>query len=265
MAGFSALKLRKGSSTVKWLSLLGLGIGDGVGQIQTGAAGEGGGDSVAKHVTNPLKRFLALSSARVTSGLVGVYLEDLCVRNVQLSLFSLLPALVPVFYSGNSTSKSSCGWFWNLFEMLGGRAWATVLMQVFGELVIAVIIKYTDNIMKGFATSLSIIISFFSSFALFDFSITVPFVVGSSIVLAATWFYNQPAPEKPKGVVHERLGGDEGSGMRVSLSSLSLKGSGRKSGNVPGSPVDPSQPILGDMNPKKKIPSPRARIGRSRC
>ena len=45
--------------------------------------------------------------------------------------------------------------------------------------VTAVVIKYADNIRKGFATSLSITISFLASVALFDFSITVPFVVGS--------------------------------------------------------------------------------------
>ncbi|KAG8940700.1 hypothetical protein FRC04_005081 [Tulasnella sp. 424] len=266
-AGFSVLMLRKRLSTVKWLSLLGLAIGVGVVQIQTGAAAHGGssdGDSIVKHVMNPTKGFLAVSSACVTSGLAGVYFEmvlkgsqaDLWVRNVQLSLFSLLPALVPVFFSGNSTSASSGGWFWNLFENFGGWAWATVLMQVFGGLVTAIVIKYADNIMKGFATSLSIIISFLASVALFDFSITVPFVVGSSIVLGATWFYNQPAAEKPREVVHEKSGEDERPGMRVSLSSLSLKGSGRKSANVPGSPVDPNHPILGDMNPKKKSPLP---------
>ncbi|KAG8959917.1 hypothetical protein FRC05_007213 [Tulasnella sp. 425] len=62
--------------------------------------------------------------------------------------------------------------------------------------------------------------------------------------------------EKPKEVAHGKLGGDDSAGMQISLSSLSLKGGGRKSANVPGSPIDSSQPILGDMNPKKKPPLP---------
>ena len=49
--------------------------------------------------------------------------------------------------------------------------------------------------MKGFATSLSIIISFLASVALFNFSITPSFVVGATTVLGATWMYNQP--DKP--------------------------------------------------------------------
>lgn len=44
----------------------------------------------------------------------------------------------------------------------------------------------------GFATSLSILISFIAGVVLFGTEVTVPFVVGCSVVLAATWFYNQP-------------------------------------------------------------------------
>jgi UDP-sugar transporter A1/2/3 len=54
------------------------------------------------------------------------------------------------------------------------------------------VIKYSDNILKGFATSLSIVISFLASVALFDFQMTFTFILGSVIVLIATWLYNQP-------------------------------------------------------------------------
>jgi hypothetical protein len=47
-------------------------------------------------------------------------------------------------------------------------------------------------LLAGFATSLSIIISFLAGVVLFNFQVTTPFLVGCSMVLAATWFYNQP-------------------------------------------------------------------------
>lgn len=50
----------------------------------------------------------------------------------------------------------------------------------------------------GFATSLSIIISFIAGIILFDFPVSMPFLVGCTVVLAATWFYNQPEPETSK-------------------------------------------------------------------
>ncbi|KAG8957882.1 hypothetical protein FRC05_009511, partial [Tulasnella sp. 425] len=254
-AGFSVLMLRKRLSTVEWLSLLGLAIRDGVLQIQTGAVvhrDSRGGDSVVKHVVHALKGFLAIFSAYNTSELAGIYFEtvlkgsqsDLWIRNVNFPYpppSGLRPCIL--------LRKLDIGIF--------GRA---VLELVFGGLVTVVVTKYADNIMKGFATSLIIIISFLTSVALVHFSITAPFIVGSSILLGATWVYNQPAVEKPREVVHENSGEDKRSGMRVSLSSLSLKGSGRKSANVPGSTVDPNYPILGDMNPKKKssLPTPES-------
>lgn len=39
------------------------------------------------------------------------------------------------------------------------RGFLNLFLQAFGGLVIATVIKYADNILKGFATSLSIILS----------------------------------------------------------------------------------------------------------
>lgn len=49
-----------------------------------------------------------------------------------------------------------------------------------------------DLALSGFATSLSIIISFMAGVVLFNFQVTTPFLIGCSMVLTATWFYNQP-------------------------------------------------------------------------
>lgn len=200
-AAFSVVMLRKKLSPVKWLALLFLAIGVGIVQIQSGS-GHKSSDEVQRDM-NAFKGFMAVVAACFTSGLAGVYFEmvlknspgDLWVRNVQLSLFSLLPALVPIVFSGNSNSTPTTpsGWFsTSLFENFGVWAWATVLTQVLGGLLTALVIKYADNILKGFATSLSIVISFLASVALFNFEITVSFIVGATVVLIATWMYNQP-------------------------------------------------------------------------
>lgn len=195
-AGFSVLLLRKKLASIQWLSLLFLAIGVGIVQIQTGEATH----AAPQHSMDGLKGFLAVAAACFTSGLAGVYFEmvlknsqgDLWVRNVQLSLFSLLPALAPILIGrGNDLPLGSAGWFSSLFRNFGPWAWATVSIQVVGGLVTALVIKYSDNILKGFATSLSIVISFLASVALFDFRMTFTFVLGSAIVLNATWLYNQ--------------------------------------------------------------------------
>lgn len=212
-AAFSVALLGRRLSKMKWLALLFLAAGVGIVQIQTAmgssprteAVGSAAAAAPHLHAMNPLKGFAAVAAACVTSGLAGVYFEmvlknskaDLWVRNVQLSLFSIIPALLPVFYS--ATSKDSGGLFADLFKNFGAWAWATVAIQVFGGLVTAIVIKYSDNILKGFATSLSILLSFLASVVLFHFRITPGFLLGASVVLTATWIYNQPAPKESAG------------------------------------------------------------------
>ena len=204
-AAFSVVLLRRTLGSTKWLALLGLALGVGIVQIQAGFNKPESGASAnhAGHVMNPMKGFMAVAAACFTSGLAGVYFEmmvkssqsDLWVRNVQLALFSIIPAIFPVFFN-NSSVTSTTGWFPDLFQNFGFWAWTVVAIQVFGGLVTALVIKYADNILKGFATSLSIIISFLASVMLFDFRITPGFVIGCSVVLAATWLYNQPTPKE---------------------------------------------------------------------
>lgn len=198
-AAFSVLLLRRKLSSTKWLALLFLALGVGIVQIQNGSSQAA---TAIHHDMNAIKGFMAVVAACFTSGLAGVYFEmvlknsqgDLWVRNVQLSLFSLLPALAAIVFSGPSSAASGpLGWFdTNIFANFTAWAWATVFIQVLGGLLTALVIKYADNILKGFATSLSIVISFMASVVLFDFRMTITFVLGSTIVLVATWMYNQP-------------------------------------------------------------------------
>ncbi|KAJ7706983.1 nucleotide-sugar transporter-domain-containing protein [Mycena rosella] len=243
-AAFSVALLRRKLSPTKWLALFFLAIGVGIVQIQTSTLGQvtknvavGSAHDSAPlhiHVMSPLKGFGAVTAACFTSGLAGVYFEmvlknsraDLWVRNVQLSLFSLIPALLPVLYSSAAPPHSSRGFLFDVFRNFGPWAWATVAIQVFGGLVTAIVIKYSDNILKGFATSLSIILSSLASVALFHFSITPSFVIGASTVLCATWMYNQPPGQEPLAIV-------------------SFTSSSGKSTPFPGTPVDASDPIIG--------------------
>ncbi len=118
--------------------------------------------------------------------------------------------------------------FGDLFKNFGGWAWATVLIQVFGGLVTALVIKYSDNIMKGFATSLSILISFLASVILFNFKLTPSFMLGSTTVLVATWMYNQPSIVPPTSA--------------AAISGVREKEYGD---SAPWSPVGKLDPILG--------------------
>lgn len=214
-AGFSVILLKKSLNLSKWVSLLLLAVGVGIVQIQSVGGGRREGTG---NLMDPIAGFLAVLIACCTSGLAGVYFEmvlkgsqtDLWIRNVQLSLFSLIPATLPVFCDLWRGERGL-----DLFHDFGGWAWSTVFIQVFGGLITALVIKYADNILKGFATSLSIVISFLASVALFDLPLTFTFALGATVVLAATWMYNQsgnaphPGLWRPPTIVLPELGNDE--------------------------------------------------------
>ncbi|CAL8346222.1 unnamed protein product [Merluccius merluccius] len=85
-----------------------------------------------------------------------------------------------------------------MFQGYNGITWTVVILQAVGGLVIAAVIKYADNILKGFATSLSIITStLISYFWLDDFIPTSVFFLGALLVIAATFLYGyerKPVP-----------------------------------------------------------------------
>ncbi|PSR77588.1 hypothetical protein PHLCEN_2v7778 [Hermanssonia centrifuga] len=258
-AAFSVALLRRKLTSTKWLALSFLAIGVGIVQIQStsghapqrhnipvGSAHESAPLHI--HIMSPLKGFGAVTAACFTSGLAGVYFEmvlkgskaDLWVRNVQLSLFSLIPAILPLIWQ-SPYPHSPAYILSGLLRNFGWWAWATVAIQVFGGLVTAIVIKYSDNILKGFATSLSIVLSFLASVALFGFRITPSFVIGSTTVLIATWMYNQPPGKE-----------------LVAITSVMPVGK-TVTPSFPGTPVSPNAPILGQFSSKKSSPfgSPR--------
>lgn len=67
--------------------------------------------------------------------------------------------------------------------------WTLVALQSFGGLMVALVIKYADNIVKGFATSASIVLACLFSMMLFDFQVTYLFAIGALLVMVAVYIY----------------------------------------------------------------------------
>jgi UDP-sugar transporter A1/2/3 len=115
----------------------------------------------SERLMQPLRGFIAVALACLTSGLAGVYFEfilkgssgstpppDLWVRNTQLSLFSIVPAIVPILVA--PSGPDGVGWLGRVmtsFSNFNGWAIGTVLTQTLGGLITAIVIRYSDNIM----------------------------------------------------------------------------------------------------------------------
>ncbi|XP_010138314.1 PREDICTED: UDP-N-acetylglucosamine transporter [Buceros rhinoceros silvestris] len=142
---------------------------------------------------------IAVLIACFSSGFAGVYFEKILketkqsvwIRNIQLGFFGSIFGLMGVYiYDGEQLSKNG------FFQGYNRLTWVVVVLQALGGLVIAAVIKYADNILKGFATSLSIILStLISYFWLQDFVPTSVFFFGAILVIVATFLYGyDPKP-----------------------------------------------------------------------
>ena len=71
-----------------------------------------------------------------------------------------------------------------------GITWWVVFCQAIGGLTVAVVVKYADNVAKGFAAGLSIVTSTIMEVLLFGFVVSPMFIMGSGLVLTSIFLYN---------------------------------------------------------------------------
>lgn len=204
-AFFSVCILRKHLDLTKWGSLLVLTCGVSLVQL-SGLVDEDDGDnpnSILEEKANNDKfiGLFCIVGACVLSGLAGVYLElvlkyskpSVWVRNIQLSLFSLVPGIFAVFWTDGSTVMEK-GFFYGYTPIV----WLVVVLQACSGLIVALVVKYADNILKGFATSISIVLSSIITMVLFSFDPSAQWILGASLVIFSTLLYSYtPASLNP--------------------------------------------------------------------
>lgn len=107
----------------------------------------------------------------------------LWVFNLQLAAFSILIGIAGVVFQGEVTLDSAFDGYTKLTLLV-------IVMQAFDGLVIALVMKYADNILKGFATSLALVFTAAISLSIGDFMPTELFLVGAMCVILATTLYS---------------------------------------------------------------------------
>jgi UDP-sugar transporter A1/2/3 len=148
-----------------------------------------------------LTGLLSVLAACITSGFAGVYFElvlknkkgSMWSRNLQLSSGSFLIGCLSAAFTKYQTIAEK-----GLFHGLGPAAWCTIGLQAVGGLVVAAVVKYADNIVKAFATSVSILLSCFLSYFLFGWKPNRHFVTGALLVGISVYFYSSEAGKQKK-------------------------------------------------------------------
>ncbi|XP_022250342.1 UDP-N-acetylglucosamine transporter-like isoform X2 [Limulus polyphemus] len=200
---FSVTMLHKHLEVQQWFSLVLLMVGVTLVQWPEETSSS---TSIDHDMTSKFIGLLAVLAACLSSGFSGVYFEKLVketpqslwIRNIQLAIFCCLLGAAAVFVSDVKTVVEG-----GFFQGYNYITWIVVLLQAFGGLVISTAIKYADNVLKGFATSLSIVLStVFSYFILGDFCPKSHFLYGAFVVIIATLLYGYSG-KSPRQQKHE--------------------------------------------------------------
>ncbi|XP_045106958.1 UDP-galactose translocator-like isoform X1 [Portunus trituberculatus] len=198
-AVFAVLLLRRELRSLQWLALVLLTAGVALVQL---SATDGGTTTAATAGQSRVLGCVAAIAACCCSGFAGIYFEKILkgseisvwVRNVQLSLLSLPLGAATALATDGSELMSK-----GFLHGYDGFVWYLVCLNALGGLLVALVVKYADNILKGFATSLAIVLSTIISAAFLGFVLTVQFAVGTALVIVSVFLYShQPRPHPPQ-------------------------------------------------------------------
>ena len=189
---FAVLILKRTLLKTQWLSLVILMIGVGLVNLSDSKENTANNEE-GTHEQNYILGLSAVLTSCVLSAFAGIYFEKMMkssdvsiwMRNIQLSLLSI-PLGICVCFARHFQEIQEKGFFfgYDFFVVY------LIFLNAIGGLTVAVVVKYADNILKGFATSLAIIITCFIAIFLFGFEISLQFTIGALMVIGSIFLYS---------------------------------------------------------------------------
>ncbi|XP_051150665.1 CMP-sialic acid transporter 1 isoform X2 [Andrographis paniculata] len=192
---FFRLFLKRKLSNLQWIAIVLLAIGTTTSQVK--GCGEASCDSL---FSSPIQGYMLGVLSACLSALAGVYTEFLMKKNndslywqnIQLytfgSIFNLAKLLLDDFRNGFEN-----GPLWT--RLLNGytlSTWMVVLNLGSTGLLVSWLMKYADNIVKVYSTSMAILLTLVLSVFLFDFKPTLQLFLGILICMMSLHMYFTP-------------------------------------------------------------------------
>jgi len=198
----SVVLLNRQYNLRQWICLTCLGIGVAIvvlGEAASQSSGrrlEEGGEMVA-HEQNFGLGMISVSISCFSSALAGVYFEKVLkkppsekstvpppsvwMRNMQLAFFSVCIALINLARTPEEKPFMHGFTSW---------VWVLVALQAGGGLLVAAVIKYADNVLKGMSTGVAVVFSTICSIFFFGTPLTLQFSIGATIILVSVYFFS---------------------------------------------------------------------------
>lgn len=204
----SVIMLNRKYSFQQWVCLVVLSIG-----VAVVVLDQKEGDSKDKEEAESVPQSLTVGLISVTiaclsSALAGVYFEKVVktsggkqkpvsvwMRNIQLAFFTIMTALLQGMLSKDGETKAASQHYFHGFTFW---AWVLVFLQAGGGLLVAAVIKYADNVLKGLATGVSVCFATGVSTVLFGTPISGQFSIGASMILVSVYFFSNRINKKEK-------------------------------------------------------------------
>jgi len=182
----SSSVLKRRLDNAQWMSIVMLFVGVAIVQVSLESC-----STITNF--NPVVGITAVLVSCVTSGFAGVYNEKLLkdnssslwARNVQLSTISFLLSVFPCVVDRINIFERG------FFHGYNPLVLSVILLQALGGIIVSIVVKNTGSIVKGFATSGSIVLSCICSAFLFDdITMNAQFVAGTLLVVSSTFAYS---------------------------------------------------------------------------
>lgn len=144
---------------------------------------------------NPILGLSAVLLSCVTSAICGVYFELIVKtnaqisvhrRNFQLAFWSFLLATGSIIMNDGQSIQQK-----GLFQGFDGVVLLVILLQSLGGLLVSLMLKYADAILKGFATSVAIVLSTALSILVFHVNVSFMFYIGAGMVGVSLKLYSK--------------------------------------------------------------------------
>ncbi|KAK1565256.1 hypothetical protein Q3G72_022615 [Acer saccharum] len=189
------LFLRRKLSNLQWMAIVLLAVGTTTSQVK--GCGEASCDSL---FAAPIQGYMLGVLSACLSALAGVYTEFLMKKNndslywqnVQLytfgAIFNMSRLLLDDFRGGFEN-----GAFWQrLFDGYSITTWLVVLNLGSTGLLVSWLMKYADNIVKVYSTSMAMLLTMVLSVYLFNFKPTMQLFLGIIICMMSLQMYFAP-------------------------------------------------------------------------
>ncbi|KAI8544999.1 hypothetical protein RHMOL_Rhmol07G0009000 [Rhododendron molle] len=190
------LFLKRKLSNLQWLAIVLLAVGTTTSQVK--GCGGASCDSV---FSSPIQGYMLGILSACLSALAGVYTEFLMKKNndslywqnVQLYTFGSIFNMGHLLFDDFRGGFEKGPWWERLFNGYSIITWMVVLNLGSTGLLVSWLMKYADNIVKVYSTSMAMLLTMVLSVFLFSFKPTLQLFLGIIVCITSLHMYFAPA------------------------------------------------------------------------